>query len=324
MKLTSIVRRSTAVAATALALQFALVPASVSAAGTEQGSSNGQPFVTLQGEIDLLSADPSEAAAFLQEQIDDLVEAQADPGDVIAALQAAIVLLEARVALNEMDIATLVAWHELQSQLIAALDGRLADLELRIAADDDDIAALVLADQTLQQLIGAVQQGVFILTQMVALKPADGAELRAELADLRSELADLQAELASARGRVFGLCPRKGSIRQINADGTIVCETKKANRGAGPLQSFRVMSATFIPSSTFERQTRWRTATCPSGSRVTGGGFGVIGGNLGLGQVEENHPNTSNGWFAQAVTDGVGSRVLKVYAQCSRVHKGRR
>ena len=111
--------RSTVIAAAAMVLQFGFVPASFAEARQEQGSSNGQPFRTLQDEIDLLSLDLADAVAHLQRQIDELVESQADQDEVIAALQGALAELGARVTENEADIAALEAWNAMQDQLIA-------------------------------------------------------------------------------------------------------------------------------------------------------------------------------------------------------------
>ena len=56
-------QRSIIVTAVALAMQFGYVSGAFAAVSREQGSTHGQPFLTLQDQIDVLSAEADKKAA---------------------------------------------------------------------------------------------------------------------------------------------------------------------------------------------------------------------------------------------------------------------
>lgn len=303
------------IAAIALTMQFAYASDVHAAAGKEQGSSNGQPFLTLQDQIDVLSADLAEAVDYLQQQIDDLVAADAEQDVLIAALQAAVASLEARVTQNESDIVALYDWHLMQDQLIMALQDELAALEARVTANEDDIAAIVLADRVMQQLIDAMRQDIEVINQLIAQNISDIGTLQADVDSLQAALTDMQAQLDGKQDRISGICGPGSSIRQISADGDVTCEVDSVSEGVGTLVSVTVRLWTRIPSSTLVRQERAILVTCPSTHRVSGGGHNIGGGSLGFGNIDRSRP-LGNGWLVGAVSDSVGKRTLHGYAQC--------
>jgi acyl transferase domain-containing protein len=303
------------VAAVALVMQFGHASGALAASGKEQGSVNGQPFLTLQDRIDVLSVNLAEAVAYLQQQIDELVASGAEQDVLIAALQSAVASLETRVTQNETDIVALYEWHYMQGQLIAALENELAILAARVAANENDIAALILADQAMQQAIDAIKQDIVVLNQMVALNISDIGALQAEVDSLQAALADMQAQLAGKQDLIAGICGPGSSIRQISANGDVTCEVDSVSEGVGTLVSVTVYNWTYMPSSTVVRQERSTLATCPSTHRVSGGGHNIGGGSLGTGNINRSRP-LGNGWMVRAVSKSVGRRSLYGYAVC--------
>jgi peptidoglycan hydrolase CwlO-like protein len=321
--------RSTIIAAVALAMQIGLAPGASSAAGVEQGSSQGQPFKTLQSHIDLLGTNFEAAVADLQDQIDDLVVSQADQDVVIAAIQTAAGLLQDRVAANEGDIAALQAADAFQDQLIQALDDRLTALEARVTANEGDIAALILADQTMQALIAAIQTQIGTLDARITANDGDIAALQADIMTLNNALSLVQSQLALKQDRVNGVCAPGSSIRVINADGSVVCEFDNVGAGTGTLQGLTVTAAQEIPGAGLAAGVLILSATCPSTYVATGGGYRfsirslLITADPRLIQVDVTRPN-GNAWEARAINDNVivfgCCRVdLVVYARCAKV-----
>jgi predicted RNase H-like nuclease (RuvC/YqgF family) len=194
----------------ALIAQLVVVSSAISAPGNsqgsannnEQGSTNGQPFKTLSERIDLVSADLSDAIAFLQQQIDELVVSQADQDTLIALLQSELGQLELRVLENETDIASLEAWHLIQDQLIAALDIRITDLEARVTINEGDIAAIILVDQTQQQAIDANLQQINLNNQLIALNAGDIATLETQVTNLQGDIINLQTQITNNKGNI--------------------------------------------------------------------------------------------------------------------------
>ncbi len=300
----------------ALVLQLGVDRAAVAAPGKEQGSAHGQPFRTLQSEIDVVSAELRDAVASLQGHIDALMAADAEQAVLIAEIQAALASLESRVLRNEFDIAALYEWNALQDRLIEALRDELAILESRVSANEDDIAAIILADRVTQQLIDAIGQEILVLDRLIALNAGDIGDLQAQIAALELDLAAVQAALAAKQDRVAGVCAAGSSIREIRSDGSVVCQT--AGAGAGSLVSATVVSSVPIPSSLVFRRSRSLTVTCPSTHTLSGGGHEVSGGNLGRGHLDRSRPG-GNSWLVTVISDSVGPRTLSVYARCLRV-----
>lgn len=279
---------------------------------------NGQPFQALQSQIDVLSADLATAVAFLQGQIDDLVDSQADQDILISALQAALGALEMRVTDNETDIAALDAWNGMQDQLIAALDTRLSALEARVTANENDIAAIILADQTMQQMIAAINQSIVVINQRITTNEGDIGVLQGQVTTLNNQLLSVQNQLALKQNRVSGVCASGSSIRIIYANGSVACEFDNVSAGVGNLVRTVTVESVSMPQSIITVTQRSVTATCPSGYTLSGGGYQVSGGGLGFGMVRQSRPS-SNSWYVWAESDSTTSRTLYSHAQCLRV-----
>lgn len=323
----------------AIVLAFSIQSLSVAAKTGEQGSSNGQPFQTLQSHIDLLSSDFDAAIADLQNQIDnstanlqqqinDLQASQAAQDQLIASIQTAVSILQARVTSNENDIAALQALYNFQAQLIQALDNRLTALEIRVANNENDIAAIILADQTMQQLITAIQGQIATLDARIAANDGDIATLQSQILILQNSLNSMQSQLAQKQNRVTGICAAGSSIRVINSNGTVVCEPDTVSAGVGSLQQMTVNSSLEIPGAGILVGTQSVTATCLSTYVVTGGGYALeaisSGGNPRLVQVVYNRPSSSTSWNVYVWNDnviilGANRMRLRTYATCARV-----
>lgn len=321
----------------ALVLAFSFQPVSIAANGKEQGSSNGQPFQTLQSHIDLLASDFNAAIADLQSQIDnannnlqqqinDLQASQAAQDQLITTIQTAVTILQQRVASNENDIASLQALSNFQSQYIQALDNRLTALEVRVANNENDIQAIILADQTMQLLITAIQGQIVTINAQIAANDGDIAALQAQLATLNTSLVSVQSQLAQKQNRVNGVCNPGYSIRIINSNGTVVCEQDNVSAGVGTLTQGAASNSGEIPGAGLTVGSLSLTATCPSNYTVTGGGFNIYnisGGDPRLVQITRSGPS-GNGWNVYAINDNVvilgAWRIgLTSYATCARV-----
>lgn len=290
------------------------------AAPGEQGSANGKPFQTLQAQIDILSLDLAEAVALLQAQIDTLVSEQADQDTLIAALQSAVATLEARVSQNETDIEALQYIQDLQAQLIEALDVRVTDLEGRVAANEDDIAALVLVDQALHDMIIAIQNQIGTINGRITANDGDIAVLQGQVGQLQLDLNSVQSQLAGKQNRVNGICAPGSSIRQINSNGTVVCEVDSVSAGVGTLNTYYSADSVTVPSSIWSVQYVSNNRSCTgSNYRAVGGGFYVDGALGPFGHVYLNRPYSNYTWQAKVRSDSTGSRTLYTYVVCARV-----
>ena len=291
----------------------------VMAAAKEQGSSNGQPFQTLQAKIDVVQMNLDDAVALLQGQIDDLVADQADQDAVIAAIQASIAALEARVSANETDIAAIQALDAMQTQLIDALTVRLAALEVRVSDNENDIAALVNANQVLQGLISAINSQISIINTRITSNDGDISYLQGRVIALQNQATSLQNQMYTKQARVTGYCAAGSSIRQIHANGNVTCEADNVSAGVGTLQTYSSYGEKTIPGSFILVQYVSDERYCDPGYRAVGGGYRTSG-SLGVGHTYISRPYGTMGWQAGVRSDSVlTSRTLYTYVTCARV-----
>jgi len=247
----------------------------IAAAGsdTRKGANpNGKPFVELAGVIVEVEGELSSQ----QDQVDALVgrvdsveQAQTEMEASIADLQTENVALQAQIDANAADVDSLEAE-------ISALNGAILGLEQQIADLGD-------ADGALQAQIDA--HDASITTLALAIDTLD-ADLQASIdnnsaliAAMQQQIADIEDSLDLYQKLVSGSCPAGQAIREIGAEGSVICEVID-NSGSSAVTQLRA----FAYGQTVDG-TALVTATCPAGSVLTGGGFrgtfgstGVLGG----------------------------------------------
>ncbi|MBT5665266.1 MAG: hypothetical protein HOJ06_08010 [Rhodospirillaceae bacterium] len=290
----------------------------------------------MQSHIDLLRSDLEAAVGDLQNQIDDLVASQAAQDLIIAAIQTAADLLQDRVAENEGDIDALQAADDFLAQLIQALDDRLTLLEARVTDNEGDIAAILLADQVTQNLINAIQAQIANLNLRIIANDGDISTLQSLVGSLLTQLNSLQTQLAAKQNRVLGVCGPGSSIRQINSNGSVICEPDSVSAGVGSLSTLRVTETQEIPSAGLTAGSLSLSATCPSTHRVTGGGYQISGFGTGVLPISGDPRfvkvlrtrSSGNDWNVRVSNDNIVVDIiitksfqtrLDVYAQCGRV-----
>ena len=103
---------------------------------------------------------------------------------------------------------------------------------------------------------------------------------------------------------ISGTCPSGEAIRQVNADGSVVCEVVEGVAGSG-LQTFRVRGDVQI----LPLGTETLTVSCPGGTVVTGGGYAGFRTNaeVSLQTFQFGAPNNSaNRWTVRLVSSFSG------------------
>lgn len=263
------------------------------AAQGEFPGSNGKPFQALQEQIDAVDLSLAEQMAAVWVAVAEN-NARDDAQDVlIGLLGAALADLEARVTTNETDIELLKAKDAVLEGLITALQDRADDLQQQINDQEDQIQLIILADQALQQLIDALTARVATLEGLMATAGTDIDTLQAQVAALQSQMAGAQAAIASKQNLIWDYCGSGYSIRRIYSNGSVSCEYDSTSTGG--FTSFTVDReidyGDAIDATVFG--TVSAIATCPTGSKRTGGGFWVYSDVM---FVNASYPYGINGW----------------------------
>lgn len=261
---------------------------------------NGVPFQELQGQITNLDTYINEELAAVWIRIGELqtsIDANSARDDaqdaIIGLLAGALAQLESRVSLNEADIDALEAMDLVLLGLIDALEGRVDGLQSQINIQGDQISLLVLEDQTLQQLIDALASRVETLEGLMSTVNADIEPLEAEVSNLKQRMSNAETAIASKQNRIWNYCGTGSSIRQINANGSVVCETDSIATGGFTSFTVQAISVSGDANAASGFASTSKTATCPSGSKRTGGGFYVQSDVM---FVNGSFPSGSNSW----------------------------
>lgn len=290
----------------------------------EQGSTNGQPFKTVRSHIEMISIDfqatvddlqakITAAEDKLQAQIDDLNESQSAQNDLIVTLQNTVSVLEERISTNEEDIIALKLLVSIQGDLIINLQEKLSDLEGRVSTNEANISYLILADQTFNTLISTIQGQIESLTILINMNTGNVLTLQGQVENLEATLTNLQSQINLKQNIISGICSEGSSIRQINTNGSVICEVDDISAGAGTLGSTTIIKTSRIPAvSGAFAGTLSLNSTCPSGYRVTGGGYRIKGytdedfelpGDPRLVFVKNNSASSTTNWNVTVIND---------------------
>ena len=218
---------------------------------------------------------------------------------------------------------------ELQSQ-INELVGKTDSIEERVTALDEAVSALQAEDEILLLLIEtevARLDGVTDeLRDFILDNSDDIAALEARLTTnenliegMLDEIDDLCDAIAQKQNIITGTCPAGSSIRVVNSDGSVACETDSLGTVGSLSRSvssnYMVLAAGTILNDSDQGVV---TATCDEGYTLAGGGFDTT---TDLFYVFDSKPSTSsNSWVVSAINNNIFSgKTVFVYANCVKV-----
>ena len=181
-----------------------------------------------------------------------------------------------------------------------------AALQAQIDANDGDIEALQAEINTNGGLISALEQNVSELE--VSLQDQIDNNL-ALIVAMQAEIQAINAILAEKQRIVSGSCPEGQSIRQINADGSVVCEIDDIGADSA-IETVSVGNFFTLPPSTYQEV----KTVCPAGYTVAGGGFMAYPNGTIIGSMPYN-----NGWRIMIDNTAAANAYSLITANCIKI-----
>jgi uncharacterized coiled-coil protein SlyX len=289
---------------TALIVAGWAVSASAGSTTNKGSNPNGKPFVEIQGQIVEVEGE----VATLQDQVDSLVgrvetveDRSIANADAIATLEATSANLQAQIDANADDIVIL-------GDQVSDLEADNADLQAQI----DDLGD---ADGVLQDQINANAGMITTLNQSITdlgISLQDQIDNNADLIDtLQGEIDGIDAALAMKQMIISGSCPPGESIREVNANGSVVCEIDDVGTGGSTgISQVRVYDYQSNYTYPYYYASASAYAECPIGYALTGGG-GYVAGNSG------QHGSYPYNYYTNADADTYSNRTWVSYVSTS-------